>query len=74
MIATMTLQKHHNDKGANDLKIELNKQEVHRAIQEYIFKKIGDTAYIESLEIMRDVSYERPYSVEYDFILTEVKE
>lgn len=56
------------------MKIELNKQEVQRAIQEYIFKKLGDTAYIESLEMMRDMSYERPYPVEYDFVLAEIQE
>lgn len=56
------------------MKIELNKHEVQKAIQEYIFKKVGDTAYIESLEIMRDVSYERPYAVDYDFILAEIQE
>lgn len=53
------------------MEIKLSKHELKQAIQEYIFKKLGDTAYIEKVKVMEDITYNE---VTFDYIEVNVKE
>lgn len=46
------------------MKIEINKKELQEAIQDYIFKTLGDTAYISGFQAVDDNRYVNIDSVE----------
>ena len=53
------------------MEIKLSKHELKQAIQEYVFKKLGDTAYIEKVRAVQDFS---SHELEFDYIKVSVAE
>ncbi|WP_165769079.1 hypothetical protein [Virgibacillus profundi] len=51
------------------MEIELNRKELETAIQDYIFKKLGNAAYIDGFKTIAGNSY-----VSIDCVVAEVKE
>jgi len=55
------------------MKVELTKKEFTQAVQEYLFKKLGDTSYVDSIVGISGFSGDR-YEVDFDTVEVRIKE